>query len=92
MGASHPEQSAALRSILPKALFLVPGYGAQGGTAQDAVRGFVPGPAGLEGGIVSSSRGVLYPPGAEGADPAAWEKALDAAVEEAIATLGEAIR
>ncbi len=92
VGASHPEQAAALRSILPKALFLVPGYGAQGGSAQDAVRGFVPGPAGLEGGIVSSSRGVLYPPGAEGADPAAWEKALDAAVEKETATLSEAIR
>jgi orotidine-5'-phosphate decarboxylase len=92
VGATYPTQAAALRSILPKALFLVPGYGAQGGSAQDSVRGFVPGPAGLEGGIVSSSRGVLYPPGAEGADPATWEKALDAAVEEAAAALSEAIR
>ncbi len=92
VGATYPEQAAALRSILPKALFLVPGYGAQGGSAQDAVRGFVPGPAGLEGGVISSSRGVLYPPGAESADPASWEKALDAAVENAAATLGEAIR
>ncbi len=92
VGATYPEQAAALRSLVPRALFLVPGYGAQGGSAQEAVRGFVPGPAGLEGGIVSSSRGVLYPKGAEGADPAAWEKALDGALEEAAAALGDAIR
>ena len=92
VGATYPEQAAGLRSTLPNALFLVPGYGAQGGSAQDAVRGFVPGPAGLEGGVVSSSRGVLYPPGADATDPAAWEKALDGALEQAAAGLGEAIR
>ena len=61
-GATYPQQSERLRRILPHALFLVPGYGAQGGSAADAVRGFVRGPGGrLEGGIVNSSRGLLFP-------------------------------
>lgn len=60
-GATWPEQARRLRSLLPRALFLVPGYGAQGGAAVDALAGFVSGEHGLEGGLVSSSRGVLYP-------------------------------
>ena len=60
-GATWPEQARRVREALPRALFLVPGYGAQGGSAADALRGFVPGPKGLEGGIVNSSRGILFP-------------------------------
>ena len=92
VGATYPEQAALLRSILPTALFLVPGYGAQSGSAADAARGFVRGPAGLEGGVVSSSRGILFPEGAESADRATWEKAIDTALDVAITELAEAIR
>ena len=42
-GATYPEDARALRALLPRSLFLVPGYGAQGGSAADAVHGFVPG-------------------------------------------------
>ena len=39
-GATYPAEVAALRARLPRALLLVPGYGAQGGTAADAVGAF----------------------------------------------------
>ena len=34
VGATHPEEGKALRARMPHTFFLVPGYGAQGGTAQ----------------------------------------------------------
>ena len=93
VGATWPDQARRVREALPKALFLVPGYGAQGGSAAAAVQGFVPGPKGLEGGVVNSSRGILFPAGAKGAEDAAtWEQAFDAALDSAIDELGNAIR
>ena len=93
VGATWPDQARRIREALPRALFLVPGYGAQGGSAAAAVQGFVPGPKGLEGGVVNSSRGILFPAGATGAEDAAtWEQAFDAALDSAIDELGNAIR
>jgi orotidine-5'-phosphate decarboxylase len=91
VGATYPEQAEAIRQRLPRSPFLVPGYGAQGGSAADAVRGFVRGPEGLEGGIVNSSRGILFPECAEGESAAAWERAFDAGLDAAIDELGSAI-
>lgn len=56
VGATYPEQAAALRQIMPKAYILVPGYGAQGGTAKDAAVNF--NKDGL-GAIVNASRSVI---------------------------------
>ena len=79
-GATWPDQARRVREALPHALFLVPGYGAQGGSAAAAVQGFVPGPKGLEGGIVNSSRAILFPEKAREATSAeVWEAAFDAA-------------
>ena len=91
VGATWPAQAEAIRAQLPTSIFLVPGYGAQGGRAKDAVRSFVKGPRGLEGGIVSSSRAVLFPAKADTADAPAWEKAIDAALDEAISELAELV-
>ena len=66
-GATYPEEARALREAMPEALFLVPGYGAQGASAADAVAGFVTKAKGREGGVVSSSRAVLYPQAAQAA-------------------------
>jgi orotidine-5'-phosphate decarboxylase len=60
-GATWPHEAKALRAILPKTLFLVPGYGAQGAGAADALAGLVRGPTCFEGGVIASSRAVLYP-------------------------------
>jgi orotidine-5'-phosphate decarboxylase len=87
-GATWPGEAQRLRAILPKALFLVPGYGAQGGAARDALAGFVRTPLGLEGGVVSSSRGILYPPAcAQATTLDAWRTAFDANLQAAILDL-----
>lgn len=92
-GAPWPEQARRVREILPNALFLVPGYGAQGASAADAVAPFVSGPAGLEGGIVNSSRAILFPEAARAAtDARAWERAIDTALDRAIGELADAVR
>jgi len=57
VGATYPREAAALRNIMKSAFFLVPGYGTQGGTANDILPCF--NGDGL-GAIVNSSRGILY--------------------------------
>lgn len=91
VGATYPGEAERIRQIMPRTLFLVPGYGAQGGNAAGAVNGFVKGPNGLEGGIVSSSRGILFPSGGDTASAADWERAIDAAIGQAVSELGEAV-
>ncbi|MCI9163543.1 MAG: orotidine-5'-phosphate decarboxylase [Lachnospiraceae bacterium] len=56
IGATYPEMSAVLRKRMPHTYFLVPGYGAQGATAQDLKPCF--NEDGL-GAIVNSSRGII---------------------------------
>lgn len=56
VGATHKKQAADLRAQLPQTFFLIPGYGAQGGKAEDLAVCFDN--RGL-GGIVNSSRGIL---------------------------------
>jgi orotidine-5'-phosphate decarboxylase len=92
-GATWPEQARRVRTSLANALVLVPGYGSQGATASQAIETFVPGPNGREGGIVNSSRAILFPESAKtAADAPAWDAAIDAAVDQAIDELGTAIQ
>ncbi|WP_313131896.1 orotidine-5'-phosphate decarboxylase [Anaerocolumna sp.] len=56
VGATYPEMGKILRKIMPKTYILVPGYGAQGGKAEDLVHYF--NKDGL-GAIVNSSRGII---------------------------------
>ena len=56
VGATYPEMGRVLRDIMPKAYILVPGYGAQGGTAAELKPFF--NKDGL-GAIVNSSRGII---------------------------------
>ncbi len=56
VGATYPEQGRILRSVMPKAFILVPGYGAQGGRGADLVHFF--NRDGL-GAIINSSRGII---------------------------------
>ena len=56
VGATHPKEGVELRKLCPHVFFLVPGYGAQGGKAED-LKGFFD-ERGL-GAIVNSSRGII---------------------------------
>ena len=56
VGATYPEMGKVLRRVMPKSFILVPGYGAQGGKAEDLVHYF--NEDGL-GAIVNSSRGII---------------------------------
>lgn len=90
-GATYPQEARALRQTLPDSLFLVPGYGAQGAAAADAVAGFVPGKHGREGGVVSSSRALTYPPAAQAAATLAdWRLTIREAVAASVAELQSA--
>lgn len=57
IGATFPEEARRLRDLMRRALILVPGYGAQGGSAKAAAECF--NDDGL-GAIVNSSRGITY--------------------------------
>ena len=56
VGATYPEEAERLRAQLPNTFFLIPGYGAQGGSAQMLKICFDK--KGL-GGVVNSSRGII---------------------------------
>ena len=56
VGATYPEMGKVLRKLMPKTYILVPGYGAQGGKAEDLKHYF--NKDGL-GAIVNSSRGII---------------------------------
>ncbi len=55
VGCTHVEEGIKLRSDLSKMFFLIPGYGAQGGKAEDVALYLNNG----NGGVVNSSRGIL---------------------------------
>ncbi len=57
IGATYPDELAAARRLAPRANFLIPGIGAQGGSLEAAVR-FGPDP--LAGPVISASRSVIY--------------------------------
>lgn len=72
VGATHPGALAEHRARLPHAWLLVPGFGAQGGTAADAVPAARP--DGL-GALIVSARGATFPAAPDPryeADPSAW--------------------
>lgn len=56
VGATYPEQLKEIRKLAPHTFFLIPGYGAQGGKAEDIALGFDEN--GL-GGIVNASRSLM---------------------------------
>ena len=56
-GATFTDELKELRAAMPATPLLVPGYGAQGGTAADCAKAFLPGGTGA---IVNSSRGLTF--------------------------------
>lgn len=81
VGATHPAELARVRVDFPQVWLLVPGFGVQGGTADDVRTAFRP--DGL-GALVNSSRGITFPTHPD--DPN-WESAIVQATTQAIAAL-----
>src|ERR687891_2108322 len=72
VGATYPRAVAEARRLMPQAILLLPGVGAQGATPADVARAFTSGPASA---LVPVSRSVIYAFRVEGAD---WRKAAAA--------------
>lgn len=72
MGATYPRAVGEARRLMPKAILLLPGIGAQGATPADVARAFTSGPASA---LVPVSRSVIYAFRVDGAD---WRKAAAA--------------
>ncbi|MBI1368656.1 MAG: orotidine-5'-phosphate decarboxylase [Planctomycetes bacterium] len=76
VGATKPGDAAKLRSIMPRQIFLVPGFGAQGGSADDVRACFN---SDGQGALITASRSITY---AFQKDAADWTTAVrDAAIE-----------
>jgi orotidine-5'-phosphate decarboxylase len=88
VGATYPAQLAELRQAMPHTLFLIPGFGAQGGTAKDCAAAFDE--RGL-GAIVNNSRGIIFaharPEYRERFGEARWQEAVEAATRDMIEQL-----
>jgi orotidine-5'-phosphate decarboxylase len=65
VGATYPRAVAEARKLMPQAILLLPGIGAQGGTPADVARAFTSGPASA---LVPVSRSVIYAFRVDGAD------------------------
>ena len=68
VGATRPEYLERARELMPRAIFLLPGVGAQGGRAEDLGAAFAPGRA---AGLVTASRSIANAHEQAGGDPAA---------------------
>jgi orotidine-5'-phosphate decarboxylase len=66
IGATAPGKLARLRELMPRAPFLLPGVGAQGGRIEALSAAFAPGPA---GGLIAVSRGIVEAYRRDGGDP-----------------------
>lgn len=90
VGATWPAQLAELRSLMPHAPLLIPGYGSQGGNSADVAGGL---DATGHGALINSSRGINYAwkrePWADQFGEARWEQAVEAATRAMIADLAE---
>jgi len=72
VGATAPAHLARARELMPHAVFLLPGVGAQGGRIEDLAPAFAPGRA---GGLIAASRSIAGAYLVNGGDPAAAARA-----------------
>jgi orotidine-5'-phosphate decarboxylase len=88
VGATYPAQLVELRAAIPHTLFLVPGFGSQGGTARDVAAAF---DLSGHGAIVNNSRGIIFAhslkPYSERFGAAKWQQAVEAATRDMIEKL-----
>lgn len=84
VGATKAADAAALRQLMKAQLFLVPGYGAQGGSVADVIPCFH---EDGRGAIVTASRSVIYPESAGGD----WMGAIARAARQLAREVGDAV-
>ncbi len=93
VGATYPEQAAKLRKLMPKTIILVPGYGAQGGSAESAAISF--NSDGL-GAVVNASRSIMHayksPKWADKYDAASFAEAARAEAAEMSQAINKAVQ
>ena len=89
IGATHPAQAERVRKAFPQLFFLIPGYGAQGGSADGLTACFDE--RGL-GGIVNNSRGILCAYKKEPYKGQTFAQAAENAVIDMREDLGKALR
>jgi orotidine-5'-phosphate decarboxylase len=84
VGATYPEQLVRMRSRMTHAWILIPGYGAQGGSAQDVAGGFVEKATDSMrlGAIVNSSRGIIFAYSRPEYASLGWQEAVAKACED----------
>ena len=86
IGATHPQQLCELREAMPNTLFLIPGFGAQGGTAADVAGGFdVDG----RGAVVNSSRAIIFAHERQPFAKMPWQEAVRSATIDSIEQLAD---
>ena len=96
VGATKSADARALRARMPDQVFLIPGYGAQGGTADD-IRAMVRSGSGRDGVrrlgelgvLVTASRSVIYAPAHPGE---AWDAAVARAAKQFAAEVAAVVR
>jgi len=89
VGATFPAEAVRLRQLMPRTIFLLPGYGAQGGGAEGLAACFDH--EGL-GALVSASRSVTSPPGGESAASAdAYRELVRASIQAMVANVNAAL-
>jgi len=91
VGATHPSELERLRARMPRALFLLPGYGAQGATARDVRAAFTDARVPWRGALVNSSRGVSFAWREKRHAGRSWKDAARLALDAMIADLREAL-
>ncbi len=88
VGATFPADAARLRRLMPRAIFLLPGYGAQGGGEEGLAACFDR--DGL-GAVVSASRSVTYPKGAAAAAAGEYRELVRTSLLAMIADVNAAL-
>jgi orotidine-5'-phosphate decarboxylase len=91
VGATYPEHARRARELMPDSLILVPGYGAQGASAEDSI---IAARADGLGAIVNASRSLMYAylkaaGAAPGVAAAAVAATMRLALNDALTTAGK---
>jgi orotidine-5'-phosphate decarboxylase len=89
VGATAPEQLGALRELMPRAIFLLPGVGAQGGKVEMLKDAFAPGPA---GGLITASRAIVAAHEQNGGDPGQAARSVAQRLREQAWALAESLK